>query len=644
MPLCRKTWRIRAFGRRGKVRSHAVPRLVDTSIRVLSQEPLAGADADGGPVRGRRRSWTVRGLRISRSRAAGSSTAAVRRGVESPWERIRALKARTKTPLALAVRGRFLVGSRPVRGDFARRFVACAAESGIDVFRLHDPLNDVENLKEAAEAIVGADREFDAGLLYGSGRHEALVEAGRRLPELGADAHPAARSRRAARSRTGRASSSPSSARCRACPSGSTARARAATRSRSALEAARAGADLIATAIYPVALATAPRLGRVAPRRRWPGLGDGHRRRPGGPLARDRAGRRAHRRRARLAGRAADRRARGAAQAPGRARRGARRPAAGAQAAATASTRCSTSSIRCATRPAHRRSRHRWGRSSRSQALLNVLSRQPLRDDGRRAARSRRGAVRPHARARSTRRSRRAVELYAEGRDESTSTSTRCATRPTAGCERGGAAAARALRRGGRAAAARDPRALERRGVAGRVGPRPGARRPHPRGGADRAGDGHRRDHDRGERDARQRPPHRRAGARERRRRSRRLGRTGGERRPSPAAELRRSSGSRARWSGRSTARPHPARRRSSRRATRSLPGQTLCILEAMKLMNEVKAEAEAIVRKVHVGAASRSSTDSSSSSSSRSTAARSTRSRCSSESWLRTGARSPSG
>ena len=29
-------------------------------------------------------------------------------------------------------------------------------------------------------------------------------------------------------------------------------------------------------------------------------------------------------------------------------------------------------------------------------------------------------------------------------------------------------------------------------------------------------------------------------------------------------------------------------------------PGQTLCILEAMKLMNEVKAEAEGIVRKVH--------------------------------------------
>ena len=29
--------------------------------------------------------------------------------------------------------------------------------------------------------------------------------------------------------------------------------------------------------------------------------------------------------------------------------------------------------------------------------------------------------------------------------------------------------------------------------------------------------------------------------------------------------------------------------------------GQTLCILEAMKLMNEIKAETEGIVRKIHV-------------------------------------------
>src|SRR6187399_3434510 len=104
----------------------------------------------------------------------GVFDSAVRRGVESPWERIRALRARTKTPLALALRGRFLVGSRPVGPDFVRRFVESAAESGIQVFRLHDPLNDVSNLREAAEAIVGAGCEFDAGLVYGSGMIGAL--------------------------------------------------------------------------------------------------------------------------------------------------------------------------------------------------------------------------------------------------------------------------------------------------------------------------------------------------------------------------------------------------------------------------------------------------------------------------------------
>jgi biotin carboxyl carrier protein len=31
------------------------------------------------------------------------------------------------------------------------------------------------------------------------------------------------------------------------------------------------------------------------------------------------------------------------------------------------------------------------------------------------------------------------------------------------------------------------------------------------------------------------------------------------------------------------------------------VPGQTLCILEAMKLMNEVKAEIEAVVQTIHV-------------------------------------------
>src|SRR5688500_14521845 len=104
----------------------------------------------------------------------GVFDSAVRRGVESPWERIRAIQARVKTPLGLALRGRFLVGSRPVDGEFARRFVASAAENGIDVFRLHDPLNDVSNLREPGEAIVQAGKQFHAGLVYSPGDPGAI--------------------------------------------------------------------------------------------------------------------------------------------------------------------------------------------------------------------------------------------------------------------------------------------------------------------------------------------------------------------------------------------------------------------------------------------------------------------------------------
>ena len=146
-----------------------MPRLVDTTIRLLSQEPLAGRVPTAELLR---LAEVLDGAGYACLEVSGGGVfdTAVRRGVESPWERIRALRARTKTPLGLALRGRFLVGSRPVGTDFIRRFVSSAAENGIDVFRLHDPLNDVSNLREAGEAIVGAGGEFHAGLVYSPGR------------------------------------------------------------------------------------------------------------------------------------------------------------------------------------------------------------------------------------------------------------------------------------------------------------------------------------------------------------------------------------------------------------------------------------------------------------------------------------------
>jgi oxaloacetate decarboxylase alpha subunit len=233
-----------------------MPALVDTTIRLLSQEPLAGRVPSAELLR---LAEILDGAGFAYLEVSGGGVfdSAVRRGVETPWERIRALKARTSTQLGLALRGRFLVGSRPVGADFVRRFVASAAESGIDVYRLHDPLNDVSNLAEAGEAITAAGREFEAGLLYSpgpAGETEALVEQARKLPGMGAarvllhDSSGSLEPHRAHELVTAlrEASSLPVGLYCQ----GATGNALAA-----ALEAARAGADLISCAVYPVALA-----------------------------------------------------------------------------------------------------------------------------------------------------------------------------------------------------------------------------------------------------------------------------------------------------------------------------------------------------------------------------------------------------
>ena len=232
-----------------------MPALVDTTIRLLGQEPLAGVMPTAEQLR-LAEILDSAGFAYLEVSGGGCFDSAVKRGVESPWERIRALRARTKTPLAMALRGRFLVGSRPVGTDFVQRFVSSAADSGIDVFRLHDPLNDVSNLREAGEAITAADREFDAGLVYSpgpSGETDALVAQAGRLPDLGAARvliHDPSGSLEPHRVRelvegVREGSGLPVGLYCQGAGGSALA---------AGIEAARAGADLIAAAVYPVAL------------------------------------------------------------------------------------------------------------------------------------------------------------------------------------------------------------------------------------------------------------------------------------------------------------------------------------------------------------------------------------------------------
>jgi oxaloacetate decarboxylase alpha subunit len=232
-----------------------MPALVDTTIRLLSQEPLA-ARMQGSRVLELAGILDKAGFSYLEVSGGGCFEWAVRRGVESPWERIRAIRARCSTPLGIALRGRFLVGTRPLSRDLVRRFVGSAAASGIDVFRLHDPLNDLTNLREAAEAIRGAEKELAVGLVHSpglTGETEILLERAQHLGELGASrvlVHDPAGSLEPAQTRElveriGEASGLPVGFHGQG--SGGAALA-------AGLEAARAGAAVIASALYPIAL------------------------------------------------------------------------------------------------------------------------------------------------------------------------------------------------------------------------------------------------------------------------------------------------------------------------------------------------------------------------------------------------------
>ena len=232
-----------------------MPALVDTSIRLLSQEPLSQR-MQSSRVLELAEILDTAGFAYLEISGGGCFDSAVRRGVESPWERIRAIRARCSTPLGMALRGRLLVGSRPLSRDLVTRFVASAAESGIDIFRIHDPLNDLANLQDAAEAIREAGKELAVGLVHSpglSGDVDILLERAHHLGELGASRvliHDPSGSLDPAKARelverVGEESSLPVGLYCQGAGGAALA---------ASLEVARAGAAVIACALYPIAL------------------------------------------------------------------------------------------------------------------------------------------------------------------------------------------------------------------------------------------------------------------------------------------------------------------------------------------------------------------------------------------------------
>ena len=86
---------------------------------------------------------------------------------DDPWETLRRLHEVTpSTPIQALVRGQNLVGHRNYADDAVELFVATAARSGVDIFRVFDPLNDLRNMEVAIRAARRAGKRVQAALCY----------------------------------------------------------------------------------------------------------------------------------------------------------------------------------------------------------------------------------------------------------------------------------------------------------------------------------------------------------------------------------------------------------------------------------------------------------------------------------------------
>ncbi len=86
---------------------------------------------------------------------------------ECPWQRLRDLRAAMPNIMTqMLLRGANGVGYTNYPDNVVRFFVRRAAESGVDVFRVFDSLNWVENMRVAMDAVLEADKVCEGAVCY----------------------------------------------------------------------------------------------------------------------------------------------------------------------------------------------------------------------------------------------------------------------------------------------------------------------------------------------------------------------------------------------------------------------------------------------------------------------------------------------
>ncbi len=110
---------------------------------------------------------------------------------EDPWERLRLIKKNVKnTPLQMLLRGQSLLGYMHYPDDILEAFVHKTVENGMDIIRIFDALNDIRNMEKALQVTKRAGAHAQATVVYTvSPVHttQHYLETALRLEEMGAD-------------------------------------------------------------------------------------------------------------------------------------------------------------------------------------------------------------------------------------------------------------------------------------------------------------------------------------------------------------------------------------------------------------------------------------------------------------------------
>ena len=108
---------------------------------------------------------------------------------EDPWERLRTIRAAMpNTKLQMLLRGQNLLGYKHYSDDIVRRFVRASVKNGIDIIRIFDALNDLDNLKVAVEATVESGAMASGAISYTTSPVHTLakyVQLAREMKQMG---------------------------------------------------------------------------------------------------------------------------------------------------------------------------------------------------------------------------------------------------------------------------------------------------------------------------------------------------------------------------------------------------------------------------------------------------------------------------